>query len=363
MIGLSTTNRIQYFPALTGFRALAAYMVFLHHAMPETPYIGGFFRLFFVLSGFLIAHKYINNYIGEGKTDWLPFFLQRLFRLYPLYLLCTIVALVFRQDFRLESWGINFLIAQGLFPQYTFSGIGVGWSLTSIVVFYAVAPFALANWTRLGLLRIWAITFLFGFAILAVGQLPWPIQLVPTLDFLLYITFFGRCFEFYVGIWIAQQLQPWHRASPHLLTKRIIFCTYIGIAGFLACMFLLPFLWALEERFSWIFFFAYGVNHFLIPIFIGGLILGLAKEKTLLSKILSTKISQELGKSSYFFYLVHYTFGFDLLYFHVWQNKLGVLLLLALFSVAGYRFLELPLHKWVIRLTARVVKQSPNPQL
>ena len=58
----------EIFPSLTGIRAIAAYMVFIHHYNTFAnkglhDFFGEFHigvTLFFVLSGFLIAHRYYN---------------------------------------------------------------------------------------------------------------------------------------------------------------------------------------------------------------------------------------------------------------------------------------------------------------
>ena len=61
------------FPALTGIRALAAFMVYIHHYNPFSieffgKYIHDFFSefhigvtIFFVLSGFLICNRYFDE--------------------------------------------------------------------------------------------------------------------------------------------------------------------------------------------------------------------------------------------------------------------------------------------------------------
>src|SRR5690606_34174966 len=83
----------KYFKPLTGVRAIAAFMVYLHHFNPITqnnnfkyPYlfINEFHvgvTLFFVLSGFLIAYRYseMNNFSFKN------YFVNRFARIYPMY--------------------------------------------------------------------------------------------------------------------------------------------------------------------------------------------------------------------------------------------------------------------------------------
>ena len=85
------------FPALTGVRAVAAFMVYMHHFNPfKTEIVGknihyffdGFHigvTLFFVLSGFLIAHRYFDDVDFEFKS----YLQKRIARIYPMYFILT----------------------------------------------------------------------------------------------------------------------------------------------------------------------------------------------------------------------------------------------------------------------------------
>ena len=62
-----------FFPALTGYRAIAAWIIFIYHFFPfNNPKIPDFIKnvigefhigvdMFFVLSGFLITYRYIDE--------------------------------------------------------------------------------------------------------------------------------------------------------------------------------------------------------------------------------------------------------------------------------------------------------------
>ncbi|RNI31602.1 acyltransferase family protein [Rufibacter latericius] len=352
----------QYFPALTGLRAVAAFLVFAHHAKPQVPFASDFFQaffqeahmgvsVFFVLSGFLIALRYSQSFQEREQGAWRVYLLHRVARIYPVYLFCTVIALLFRHDVRVSSWIINLLMLEGLFPEFAFSGIGVGWSMTVELFFYAAAPLVLMYWEKLGLIRWTLITLLAGVIFLMIGQLPLPFEFFPDWNFLTRSTFFGRCFEFYAGIWLAKRF--FLASSAPLTTRKVPLgmVTYGGVVGILACMFCMGYVRGFPPTplsFARLLTF-HGVNNYVLPLFIGATIWGLAREKTWLSQVLSTRISQDLGKGSYLFYLVHYTFGFDILYFHVWPNRGGVLLLLAVLSIAGYYGLEAPLRKMALK--------------
>ncbi|WP_210463361.1 acyltransferase family protein [Rufibacter roseolus] len=351
----------RYFPALTGLRAVAAYLVYAHHAKPQVPFATSFFdtlfreghmgvSIFFVLSGFLIGLRYSQSFQAKDSAAWRQYALHRVARIYPVYLLCTLAALVFRQDFRPGVWLMNLSMAQGLFPEYSFTGIGVGWSMTVEVCFYAAAPLVLLYWERLGQFRWFLVTLLSGGLLLLIGQSPLPMAFVPDSNFLLRATFFGRCFEFYLGIWCVKRFLLFS-APPLESAQKAGAFTYVGALGILALMLLIaPVSNLLPDSPALRFLTFHTMNNFVLPVFIGSLVTGLAMEKTALSKLLGSRTGEGLGKGSYIFYLAHYTFGFDLLYFHVWQNKGGVLLLLALISVVGYYVLEAPLRKKALKM-------------
>ena len=95
-----------YIPALTGVRALAAYLVFISHF--SEVFDGGFphiiqrflgefhigVSIFFVLSGFLITYRYYNSF--HLTKDWFKQYLKnRVARIYPMYFLLTIAAFVY----------------------------------------------------------------------------------------------------------------------------------------------------------------------------------------------------------------------------------------------------------------------------
>lgn len=82
-----------YFPALTGLRALAAWLIFFYHTNPLDQqglpgriiaefHVG--VAVFFVLSGFLICLRYGSQL--ELSPQWLGNYVRHRFaRIYPLY--------------------------------------------------------------------------------------------------------------------------------------------------------------------------------------------------------------------------------------------------------------------------------------
>lgn len=183
---------------LTGIRLVAAVWVLLYHAQGPLDTIGlmsipifpDFIRigrlgvdLFFALSGFILAHTYLNS-LGErlAATKSLRFWWLRLARIYPVHLVMLFVAgfaivarsIVTGEELNrswLTPWDFikNLLLIQewGADPQRGWNF--VAWSLSMEWLAYLIFPFmALVLWRMHKHLPTWAICF---FWILALAPL------------------------------------------------------------------------------------------------------------------------------------------------------------------------------------------------
>ncbi len=140
-------------PALTGVRAMAAYLVFLHHFTPSPETIGPMLRgmlseahigvtMFFVLSGFLITYRYDGKLALTGH-DLKRYFWNRFARIYPLYFVLLVPTLILLPERRFGRWVVELTLFKGFFDEYRFTGIMQAWSLTVEECFYASAPLLL----------------------------------------------------------------------------------------------------------------------------------------------------------------------------------------------------------------------------
>jgi peptidoglycan/LPS O-acetylase OafA/YrhL len=163
------TPRQDRLPALTGLRFLAALAILLfHHGAPlvawAPPWVdriraGGYVwvGLFYVLSGFVLARAHPEPMDAAARRR---FWIARLARLYPAYL----VAFLLAAPFALGRWSgqgpaaaakaavvaaAALLLVQAWLPPIARIWNAPGWSTSVVASFYVAFPFAAARLSRL----------------------------------------------------------------------------------------------------------------------------------------------------------------------------------------------------------------------
>lgn len=349
----------QHFPALTGIRAVAVYLIYLHHTNPfSSDGFGNFWHrvvtefhigvsIFFVLSGFLITYRYGQS---APTLPWLKrYFKNRVARVYPMYfLITTLSAIAFAISGRegLTPWFtyfMNITFLRGFFDDLKFTLVGQGWSLTVEECFYFLAPLLFLAFRK----SRWALAVL---PIILVALGCWLVTsfsgdgnhgFFNNYFFMFVYTFPGRCAEFFWGAALALFLQSGRQQQ-----KQGEACTWGGLAILIALVVLL-------SRFgdgstSGIFTTTgVAINNFLLPASIVTLFYGLLTENSILKKILSSNIFVLLGKSSYTFYLIHVGIFYQFIETRISDNYLILFLLLNIISLALWRLVEEPLNQWI----------------
>lgn len=297
--------------------------------------------LFFVLSGFIISYQYLlTQHFNYRSYLW-----KRFTRIFPLYVILTLSTYgikfwYFKSIPATQLWELffNITLLKGFFENYIFTGIAQAWTLTVEECFYLTAPLLSAFLFKKPQLRIIAITLVVvstGVAIIATHQFLPLYGFIPNLKFLFNFTFFGRCFEFLVGMFIAQLFV---KTKHH---KKSYF-TLIGTAGILLTLLTLALLSkngaSGDSYWAGIF-----LNNFVLPVIgIGPLIWGLLNERSHLSTFLSAPLMQLLGKASYAFYLIHIGLFKD--YIGIYISNIWVLLIiLQVIAILLFVFVENPL--------------------
>ncbi|QIP16889.1 acyltransferase [Spirosoma aureum] len=342
----------RYVPALTGLRAVAAYLVFLHHYNPVATdrgthqliaqgYMG--VTVFFVLSGFLIYHRYAESYFSRTHWSWHLYYQNRFARIVPLYtlllLLTSSISIAQGKPAHWFDFVLNLTLAKGFFEPYKFSGIAQSWSLTVEECFYLTAPWLFVLLRRWGPLLLTATLVSLGlFLWLTIGALNWH-GLFGSFPFVLFYTFFGRSFEFVTGMWLAQR---WHQDK----FPRIREVTYKGLLLLCSCLGWQTYIICEIKNSEIQLGSEVVVYNFILPVGIGLLLLGLVQEPSGLQRFLAHPAMQALGRSSYAFYLIHIGVIARLVQRTVsGSNSCVLFALLVLIAHSLYTWIEKPLQR------------------
>ncbi|MGI4975053.1 MAG: acyltransferase family protein [Janthinobacterium lividum] len=402
MIARFTTKHLSatrdYFAALTGLRAVVAYLVFFYHCFKTTPtntlpllskwlirvvqqgHIG--VSVFFVLSGFLITNRYGHSLSLKGPWFW-KYMQNRFARIYPIYFLLTVltfVVMIVRPQYDWDEWTpsftlfdkvaailLNLTLTRSYFQDLWLLGVGTAWTLTIEETFYLCAPFLLVGLRRNRWnFALYPLLFLLtGFLLVAVCQRFLPYYGLMNEDtFMLCRTFFGRCSEFFVGIALAFWLNRYSGAGRQAVGGCRF--TVLGVVGIGACMLAM----ALNEHHYHAsirdFYTVYiGLTNFLLPLPVAALLWGLIHERSWLRLLLQTNLFDLLGKSSYVFYLIHQGVIDDFFGREISGNILVRLVAYSLLSIGLYTWVEKPLHQRLRAATrlAPVVATATVPAL
>ncbi|HQV53472.1 MAG: acyltransferase [Flavobacteriales bacterium] len=352
----STSPKSTRFVALDGVRAVCAYVVVLHHFGPDIPMLQHPFILafigqlnlcltpFFVLSGFVITYHYFDLPSGGFK----PYIMRRVGRIVPLYLVLSTVTFAVRIQQGMHVDGkefffylIDIALLKGWFDELKFSGIMQGWSLTTEMAFYLLAPFIFLVIHRRGWRAVIVLPLLFvGLGLLLVNVVGGN-ALYGFMDsnmFMFGATVLGRAPDFFVGIGLAIAYKKLGS------TIQNHYATLIGSIIITICLFV-------RAYFHWDYNAVGGImiSNFVLPVFgVSLLFWGFLTEETLLRKLLSTKLFQVVGRSSYAFYLIH--FGVFYTAFHSVLGHLpATIFTLQILAVVLYRRVEAPCARWVKR--------------
>ncbi len=353
-----------YFPAMTGVRALAAFLLVIHHGFNNefnSGYINSIIRelnvgvnMFFTLSGFLIWYRYSEK--STLKRNWIrPYFIKRFARIYPLYFFLTSITFFLIFIFRnpdlpnlLKIYGLNITFLNGFSTDYVYSGLPQGWTLTVEELFYISMPLIIfMNLNKRVNLSI------IGIGIIVVGALLFSIfsnfeffGFFNDIDYMRITTFFGRFTEFFAGILLAKfvMYKKIKKLNFPLFTIFGLSLIVISISFFLPSFQTNVFDYSIQSWSGYLF------NVLVFPIFVIVFFYGLITEKSWISKALSSNFAIFLGKSSYALYLIHAGIIIALITQFITQNKLFLILISYVLSFMLWYLLEEPANKFIRKL-------------
>lgn len=379
-----------YIPALTGVRAIAAFLVFFHHfnqldfPFPLRRTLNEFHMgvtMFFLLSGFLICMRYYDS--CELSENWFRKYIKnRIARIYPMYLLLTLVTFGLFFLFGGEASVLNgfetpvvllllnIFFLRGFFDDFKFTGVGQGWSLTVEESFYFLAPlfFMQMKKNKKAIFYLPIMLLSIGCILVLIFRNFSFFGFFGNFTFMFLYTFLGRCVEFFIGMGLALIILKTNETD----RKYPIF-TLLGIFGIAASIGIMASVPLDGIEYGLYHPIGIVTNNLVLPIGIAFFYFGVIKERSLIRKFLSTATMQLLGKSSYIFYLIHIgvianfakqwtrtgvdafynwldTNGYDWLSEHLNDSVLFiaiVFILLNLISILLYKTIEEPVNLYI----------------
>jgi peptidoglycan/LPS O-acetylase OafA/YrhL len=363
--------------ALTSLRGIAALIVVVHHfayyTLPQTGKFlssySHFFKngylcvdFFFILSGFIMAYVYTNDFYGQvNKSDYWKYLRARFARIYPLHLFTLLVLVglelikmitlgnAFTDKFNLTALAANVFLLQAFdlsCPPLFWCGTywnEPAWSISVEFVIYTLFPFILYFILRLnprGDLIFYVCTLLALFLLIKFTR--------GNLDSIIGLPSIARCsLESVLGIItykVYQRSNYQSRVIPTIITA-------------------ISMIWILGIMHSWTDNYR-GIHDWSILPACSLLILAVSNQSHRASaKILNSKILIYLGTISYSIYMVHW--GLSELLKTFWLSRLdptsfrglslaqcsiGLMIFLLITisaSAMTYKFIEVPMRTYL----------------
>jgi peptidoglycan/LPS O-acetylase OafA/YrhL len=331
---------MSYINSLTGLRGMAAFIVFISHCanqgMLPALFSNGFGQigvmLFFILSGFLMGHLYLDK---EANSDSIKLYLlARVGRIFPLYclliLLSVLISTTVYENFHYHITDLHIVLRALLFidAPYEF------WTIPVEVQFYAVFIIFWILYQR-------NTSTLLLTVFIALTAIP-SIILYPRLGYVP-ASFSSYSFPFFVGIGTAI-LYPRIAASPFL--RKL--AAYAAIPGVVALFLNLP---AIRYEHDWILDSHFFIRTWADPInwIIVYCVFFCAMLNAKGLNFLNTRPFVLLGEISFGFYLIHYPILKIVKHLGVPQplQFLTSLIVISLMAWLSYHYFEKPANRFV----------------
>jgi peptidoglycan/LPS O-acetylase OafA/YrhL len=348
---------------LTGIRYIAAMMVVIHHLTPHTGILlldhlvrelNAGVTIFFVLSGFLISYRYYEDY-SHGPVWKRSYLINRFARIFPMYAIVTCFTFVFlfRSDpdhkAVLTSFIMDITLLRGFSEKYIYTGVSQGWTLAVEEVFYLLAPVIFFMSRKIPLYLQSLIFLLCGFLLLYCTGL-------MGVSYVLVCTFFGRSFEFMCGIYLFFLIKN-GSFKPAIRLTTISALLIAALIFIMANLSYPPYQYGIQNPIGLV------LNNYITPALIALLFWALINERSAFQRLLSTKVFEVLGKSSYTLYLIHYGIYSYLVSKYISSNILLEILILQLSAILAWKFIEEPLNYWIRGLFSTRRDQELLPKI
>jgi peptidoglycan/LPS O-acetylase OafA/YrhL len=358
--------------ALTGLRAVAAFMVFLFHVHLRQPmlFLQWHMRnlvnqgalgvtVFFVLSGFLLTYSHLPDFsTGQLPTDayFKRFMRKRVARIYPAYLAGLLLFGGAVAAANSASWQpskltvlANLTMTQSLFPHLAMNWYGNGaWSISTEMFFYLGFPFLLPLLLHINSPKV--LWVLLGVVILAgtgggLAYRFWPAHVEYVL---MYTHPLFRGSEFIAGMLTGLLVFrfSWRVSEWGALALVAVAAVYIANRGYLLEGFVVH-------------------NWLVVPAIVGLLAALVDAPRTKVLRFLGHPWLVYAGRLSYCFYIAQLPFFVlqDIrLEAHLpltawWWSGPAVFAGATVVAVLLHHLVELPAHRWLLP------KRTPSPLL
>ena len=358
---------------LTALRFFAAFAILFHHVkgnffppdfMRGLPLDAGV-TFFFVLSGFILSHRYSETGISGGLPR---FYVARFARLWPAHVFCLLVLLVCipwqRELLQMGNntyiFVLNLLMLHSAvpIPDVYFSFNAVSWSISTEIYFYMAFPFLLIWFKTQPVIKLCCaimVGVLLGYSLDASNVLYYAADKLDKVSShgFVYISPLARIQEFMLGI-VCQQLL----SKLQLGSVKKVSATALEMTALLAILLLTPLLGFYSAKIAGPSNIALSevYRHTSMAILFAAVISCFYMDKGLISKALAWRPLVFLGEISFSLYLIH-----QVIIRFVMQDQLlvgypsytGFLIVVAA-SIASaafiWHFVEKPSQKSILRL-------------
>ena len=343
-----------YRPDIQGLRALAVILVIAYHA-DIAPFSGGFVGVdvFFVISGFVITGYLVRETARRHRASMITFYANRARRILPaasVVIITTVIASFHWLGFpRGKSVAIDGRWASIFLSNYRSIGVGTSyfgaqravspllhfWSLAVEEQFYLVFPLLFIIGSIMFARRATRVGVPIALLAIIAGSLALSITQTASSPVVAYFSPLTRAWELCLGALLAVILPRLERVPQRLATS----ATWIGLAliatAALAYTSTTP----------------YPGSAAIVPVLGAALIIGggAAASKRGAGAILGTWVGQRIGDLSYSLYLWHFPVLIIATQTSLspirWWEKLDLLALIGVLSVATYVLVENPIRR------------------
>ncbi len=257
-------------------------------------------NLFFILSGFVLYLPYAAGKRSfTGREDVAQFYRHRFLRLMPMYFLVVVATFALSGQFvNANERAIREIVrcltfTFPLFPDtYSPSSNWALWSVGTEVLFSLIFPLLVAIAERIGLTRLLGFAIVFSLCVRLLRRIYYPVFFGP--DWIIDALLVGRLDEFVIGMWLARSyvIGQWphgHRVLPLVATALLVVAT----CGFTGCF---------DKRIpaEWT-----AVLNNVLDIALALFIVTALSDRSLLARLLRSRVLQVFGMGCYSVYLWH----------------------------------------------------------